>query len=648
MANTPRIIVVGGGLAGLAAAMKVAEAGIAVDIFSLVPVKRSHSACAQGGINGAVNTKGEGDSPWIHFYDTVKGGEFINHQPLCKGMAYAAPSIIYMMDRMGVPFNRTPEGNIDFRRFGGTLHHRTAFSGASTGQQLLYALDEQVRRFEAQGLVRKFETHEYLGMVKNGAGVCRGIVAMDQRTMKVEAFEAEAVILATGGPGLVYGRSTNSMTNTGSAAASAYIEGVKYANGEFIQIHPTAIPGSDKLRLMSEAARGEGGRVWVPRTPNDARHPNEIPMEERYYFLEEKYPLFGNLVPRDVASREIYNVVINENLGVDGKDQVYLDLSEKPREFLDTKLGGIMEIYEKFVGDDPREQAMKIFPAVHYSMGGLWVDYAATEEGFIDEGDPRNHMTNVPGFYAAGECEYQYHGANRLGANALLSCIYAGLLSGPSAVAHAANSNGEGEDFATIAKDAVAQWENRFSSIRGMSGSVNPYQLHLELAQHMLDKVLIVRENKQLDETLEAIEDIAARWNDIGLPDDSGVMNQSLAFVHQLWHMIELARIITKGARMRDEFRGSHYKPEFEIQQPADLKPEDFKVYGEAKADPAFDGNWSSVGLKPEHIDYFDAFAKQNDEWLKTTIATPAESGPEISYEPVDIRDIEPIPRKYD
>ena len=398
MANN-RVLVVGGGLAGLSATMKLAELGVAVDLLSLTPVKRSHSVCAQGGINSVNDqTRQQGDNEWNHFDDTIYGGDFLQNQPPVKEMAYWAPKVIDLMDRLGVTFNRTPEGYIDRRRFGGTLYKRTAFAGATTGQQLLYALDEQVRRWEVEGLVKKYEFWDFLGPILDDNGRCVGAVAQDMVSMEIRSFAADAVVVATGGCGLIYGRSTMSVFCTGSAASRCFQAGAKYGNGEFIQVHPTAIPGADKLRLMSESARGEGGRVWVPRKPNDTRAPKQIPASERYFFLEERFPKYGNLVPRDIATREIFNICVNEGLSVDPTRMcVYLDLTHIPRHELDRKLGGILEIYEKFQGVDPREEPMKIFPAVHYSMGGLWVDYEANGEGGLLPGSPRNQSTNVPG-----------------------------------------------------------------------------------------------------------------------------------------------------------------------------------------------------------------------------------------------------------
>ncbi len=619
-----RFIVVGGGLAGLMTVTKLTEAGYHVDLFSVVPVKRSHSVCAQGGINGAVNTKGEGDSTDIHFYDTVKGGDFLAHQPLCKDMCYNAPAIIYLMDRMGVTFNRTAEGIIDFRRFGGTLYHRTAFAGATTGQQLLYALDEQVRRREVQGLVHKYETWEYLGMVKDADGVCRGIVAVDHDTLEIRAFRADAVVLATGGPGLIFGRSTNSVINTGSAVSSAYQQGAKYANGEFIQIHPTAIPGYDKLRLMSESARGEGGRIWVPRQKNDTRDPREIPENERWYFLEERHPRFGNLVPRDIATQEIYEICINDGYGVGGGNMVYLDLTHIPREELDRKLAGIMEIYEKFQGEDPRDVPMKIFPAVHYSMGGLWVDYERTADGLLDRDSPRNHMTNIPGLYAAGECEYQYHGANRLGANALLSCLFAGTVTGPAAIQFAKSmKNSAADEPSRIYEEEETKWRERFDAIRAMEGTINPFDLHHDLGELMIRTCTIVRNNEDLAQAVEALNGLSERWKECNSLDISRARNQSVVFINQLWNMIELAKVIAKGALLRDECRGSHYKPAFKLEQPKDVN-------------------------SPEYKEFLAKWKENNRKWLKTTIAQWTAEGPQISYEEVDTSLIEPVPRRYD
>ncbi|MFA3775516.1 succinate dehydrogenase flavoprotein subunit [Bacillus safensis] len=574
------IIVVGGGLAGLMATIKAAEAGTAVQLFSIVPVKRSHSVCAQGGINGAVNTKGEGDSPYEHFDDTVYGGDFLANQPPVKAMCEAAPSIIHLLDRMGVMFNRTPEGLLDFRRFGGTQHHRTAFAGATTGQQLLYALDEQVRRYEVAGLVTKYEGWEFLGTVLDDEEVCRGIVAQNLTTMEIESFRSDAVIMATGGPGIVFGKSTNSMINTGSAASIVYQQGAHYANGEFIQIHPTAIPGDDKLRLMSESARGEGGRVW---TYKDGKP---------WYFLEEKYPAYGNLVPRDIATREIFDVCVEQKLGINGENMVYLDLSHKDPKELDIKLGGIIEIYEKFMGDDPRKLPMKIFPAVHYSMGGLWVDY--------------DQMTNIKGLFAAGECDYSMHGGNRLGANSLLSAIYGGMVAGPNAVKYISGLEKSAEDLSSATFDsAVKKEQEKWDNILSMDGTENAYVLHKELGEWMTDNVTVVRYNDKLLKTDQKIEELMERYKKININDTASWSNQGAAFTRQLDNMLQLARVITIGAYNRNESRGAHYKPEF-----------------------------------PERND---------EEFLKTTMATfkGKNQKPAFHYEDVDVSLIAPRKRDY-
>lgn len=598
-----RVIVVGGGLAGLMTTIKLAEAGIPVDLFSLVPVKRSHSVCAQGGINGAKNTKGEGDSPEIHFDDTIYGGDFLANQPPVKAMCYAAPGIIDLMDRMGVMFNRTPEGLLDFRRFGGTLHHRTAYAGATTGQQLLYALDEQVRRHEVAGLVKKYELWEFMRFVQDSQGICRGIVATDIRTLETHTFRADAVVLCTGGPGMVFGRSTNSIINTGAAGSRAYQQGVVYANGEFVQVHPTAIPGEDKLRLMSESARGEGGRVWVwgdsskvyanPFIRDDQGNPKKFQCGETgkpWYFLEEMYPKYGNLVPRDVATREIFMICTQMGMGINGENKVYLDLSHKDPNELTRKLGGILGIYEKFVGVDPRKEPMEIFPAVHYSMGGLWCDF--------------NQMTNIPGLFAGGEADYQYHGANRLGANSLMSCLFAGMVLGPQIKTYLSNLPSTAEEAdSSIFEEARKIEEADLAAISSMNGKENAHKMWLELGFEMTRNVTIVRYNKGLEEAYQKLHEFEERWKNIDVLDDSRTYNTSILFAKQLRDMFHLAKAITAGALARNESRGAHYKPEF-----------------------------------PDRND---------DEWLKTTMATFTPEGPKLDYEPVDIGLIQPRARKY-
>ncbi len=582
-----RVVVVGGGLAGLMTVIKLCEAKVPVDLLSLVPVKRSHSVCAQGGINASVNTKGEGDSPQVHLEETAYGGDFLADQPPIKAMAEAAPGIVYMLDRMGVPFNRTPEGLLDFRRFGGTLFHRTAFAGATTGQQLLYALDEQVRRFETmdatdehgvsipgEKLVRKWEFWDFLSVVQDDAGACVGCIAQDMKSMQVKSFPADAVVLATGGNGIIFGRATLSVICTGTAASAVYQQGAIYANGELIQVHPTAIPGADKLRLISESARGEGGRVWVPKDAKDTRGPREIPEKDRDYFLERMYPGYGNLVPRDIASRALFKVCFHEGRGIrnektgKNENEVYLDLTHKDEAFLRSKLAGILEIYEKFAGTDPYKNPMKVFPAVHYSMGGLWVDYEKDARGSLKTGSPRNHSTNIPGLYAVGECDFAYHGANRLGANSLLSCIWGGMATGPAVATYRKNLEKSALDLpSSVFEKAQKREQDKYEGIlkmnQGKEKTENPYRLHQELGDAMLRDCTIERHNAKLDKVIEKIGELDERAKNVKCTDDSPRVNQGAQFVRHLQNMLVLARVIAQGARNRDESRGAHYKPDF-------------------------------------------------------------------------------------
>lgn len=574
-----KFCVVGGGLAGLMAALKIAEAGHEVDLFSLFEVKRSHSACAQGGINASLNTKGQDDSIQQHIYDTIYGGDFLANQPAAKRLCEAAPGIIWMFDRMGVTFSRTPEGNLDLRLFGGVKKMRTAFAGATTGQQLLYGADSQVRRYEDSGLIKKYEWWEFLSIVKDSDGVCRGITAMDLRSGEVDCFRYDAVIMATGGLGLIYGQSTNSTNSTGAAASRCYQQGCHFANGEFIQIHPTAIPGDDKNRLMSEAARGEGGRIWT------------IKDGKPWYFLEEKYPAYGNTVPRDIASREIFHVVKELGYQLDGEDVVYLDLTHKDPAFLQRRLGGILEIYEKFVGDDPKKVPMKIFPSVHYAMGGMWSDW-------------ETHMTNIPGLFAAGECEYSYHGANRLGANSLLSAAHSGMIAGPAAIAYANGLKKNAEDMSDEIYNTEGKRQTEINeNLMKCEGKENAFKLHNELGTTMKDSAGVVRYNDKLKITEDKIKELLDRFKDVNLHENAKWASLPLQFARQVHDMIVLAHVIAGGAYKRNESRGAHYKPDF---------------------------------------------PKRDDEnWQKTTMAKYTPQAPEFWYEDIDLSIVETVERKY-
>jgi succinate dehydrogenase / fumarate reductase flavoprotein subunit len=411
---------------------------------------------------------------------------------------------------------------------------------------------------------------------------------MDLRTMELRTFPADAIIICTGGNGAIFGKSTNSVVCTGSAQSALYQQGAVYANGEFIQVHPTAIPGEDKLRLMSESARGEGGRVWVPKDKNDKRAPRSIPESERWYFLEEWYPKYGNLVPRDVATRAIFKVVYEYGMGIDGQPQVYLDLTHIDKATLNRKLEGILEIYEKFVGDDPREVPMKIFPGMHYTMGGLWVDF--------------NQQTNLPGVFAAGEADYSIHGANRLGANSLLSCIYGGFVAGPQALQYARSlpaQEGDGGHAAELER------QHEFNQhLLTNAGDQNPFRIWRELGETMTKHATIIRYNAGLEEADAKILELMDRYRCINLSDKSQWANTTFAFARQLWNMLELARVIVQGAHLRDESRGAHYKPDF-----------------------------------PE----------RNDErFLKTTMASFKDGAPAFDWQDIDIQFIKPRPRRYD
>jgi succinate dehydrogenase / fumarate reductase flavoprotein subunit len=628
MKRARSVIVVGGGLGGLFATLRLAEAGHRVQLFSLFEVMRSHSVCAQGGINAVLDTKGEADSIGQHILDTIKGGGYLANQPPVKSLCEQAPALIRTFERMGVVFSRTPEGQLDQRLFGGVKHRRTCFAGASTGQQLLYSLDQQVRRLESEQQVVKFEWWEFLAIVKDDNGRCRGMVAMNLRSLEVRAFPADAVVLATGGFGQIYApQTTNSTSSTGAAASRVFQQGARFANAEFFQFHPTAMIGDDKTRLMSEAARGEGGRIWVPRQAGDRREPLAIPDAERFYFLEDWYPSYGNTVPRDLASRAIWKVTRELGLGVGGQDQVYLDLTHLDPRQVETRLGAILSIYRKFAGVDPLATPMTIFPAAHYAMGGLWVDFDKdTGTGGLKAGSPRNHATSIPGLYACGECDYAYHGANRLGANSLLSAAFSGRLAGEATAAYVNGLDAAADTSAQTAFEAEIRYQNQINHhFIHADGDQNPYELHQRLGALMTDAVGVVRENSQLAQAAEQLVKLEQAFARLRLGEANPWANHTLAYARQVFDMVKLAQVVTASALARDECRGAHHKPAFEDQPPEHSQ----------SGDEAFE-------------DYRIRWKETNRVWLKTTFADYHHDGPRIGYEAVDTSLIKPEqPRDY-
>lgn len=603
---TKEVVVVGGGLAGLSATLKLAELGCRVTLVSLTKVKRSHSVCAQGGINAAMGPHNDGDSPLMHAYETIKGGDFLADQPPVYEMCQAAPRIIHMLDRFGCPFNRTAEGDLDFRGFGGTLFKRTAFCGGSTGQQLMYTLDEQVRRYEVKGVVRKCEFQEFMRLVRDDEGRTRGIVVMDLFNLKLDVLRADAVIVASGGPGVLFKPSTNSTFCTGAANGRLFMQGMHYANGEFIQIHPSSVPGEDKARLISESVRGEGGRFWVPGDASKTvAGPEGQPFVcgetgKPWYFLEELYPAYGNLVPRDIAARVVMQVC-DAGLGIDGKTQVYLDVTQLSSH-LQHRLESVLDIYQKFTGEDPRKVPMRIYPSVHYSMGGAWVDWPAADAS--DRSSRFRQMTNISGLFNCGESDHQYHGANRLGANSLMSCIFGGLTAGAEAERYLQTLSQSYSDMPEAIYDRELAAESAFKqNLMNEEGDQNAYVLHDELSQVMVRYTTVWRDNAGLHKAINLIKEIREKYERVALDDRGRFANQGYIFANQLKAMLEIALVVAKGALLRNESRGSHHKTEF-----------------------------------PQRDD---------KHWLKTTIAKWQADEPDISYMPIDLSYWDPVGRDY-
>ncbi len=574
-ANKYKVIVIGTGLAGASASATLAEHGFNVHAFSFhESPRRAHSIAAQGGINAAKNYKSDGDSVMRLFYDTIKGGDFRSREENVYRLAEISKNIIDQCVAQGVPFAREYGGLLDNRSFGGVQVSRTFYARGQTGQQLLLGAYSALSRQIEKKKVVFYPRHDMLDVVLVD-GKAKGIVTRNLVNGKVETHSADIVILATGGYSNVYYLSTNAMASNVTANWRAHRKGALFANPSFTQIHPTCIPVKNdfqsKLTLMSESLRNDG-RVWVPKKKNDQRKPTEIPEEERDYYLERIYPAFGNLVPRDVASRRAKEVC-DEGRGIGPTGfAVYLDfqkaIKEKGEDFIREKYGNLFDMYQNITNENPYETPMKIYPAVHYTMGGLWVDY--------------NLMTTIKGLFSIGESNFSDHGANRLGASALMQ----GLADGYFVVPHTAM------DFlakeAPLMKDitdrpefkeAKDKTEVEINRLMKVEGKMAVDEVHRELGKIVWDKIGMARNEAGLKEALAEIPKIKEKfWNDISIPGSDKDVNQELEKALRVKDFIELAELMAFDALDRNESCGAHFREEYQTEEnEAERNDQDFK-----------------------------------------------------------------------
>ncbi len=554
------IIVVGTGLAGGSAAATLAELGYNIKSFCFQDSpRRAHSIAAQGGINAAKNYHNDGDSIYRLFYDTVKGGDFRSREANVYRLAQISVNIIDQCVAQGVPFAREYSGYLDNRSFGGAQVSRTFYARGQTGQQLLLGAYQALERQIGQGRVTMFQRTEMLDLIVVD-GCARGIVTRDLVTGKIESHFADAVVLATGGYGNVYYLSTNAKGSNATAIWRAYKRGALFANPCFTQIHPTCIPVSgdyqSKLTLMSESLRNDG-RVWVPLKKGDKRPPNQIAEGERDYYLERRYPSFGNLVPRDVASRNA-KVVCDEGRGVGESGlAVYLDFRDAIQrlgaDVIKDRYGNLFEMYERITGEDPYHVPMRIYPAIHYTMGGLWVDY--------------NLMTTIPGLYAIGEANFSDHGANRLGASALMQGLADGYFVLPNTINDYIASTKLGKVDASHpaveeAERGVAELEKKLLGIQG-TRSVDSY--HRELGKLMWDYCGMSRTADGLKHAQAEIVSLREQfWSDVRVMGAGEELNQSLEKAGRVADFFELAELMCRDALHRNESCGGHFREEYQ------------------------------------------------------------------------------------
>ncbi len=591
------IIVVGTGLAGASAAATLAELGYSVKAFCFQDsARRAHSIAAQGGINAAKNYQNDGDSTYRLFYDTIKGGDYRAREGNVYRLAEVSASIIDQCVAQGVPFAREYGGLLSNRSFGGTQVQRTFYAAGQTGQQLLLGAYSGLQRQVGLGTVKMYSRHEMLDVVVID-GQCRGIIARNLVTGEIERHFGHAVLLCTGGYGNVFYLSTNAMGSNVTAAWKAHRKGAFFGNPCFTQIHPTCIPVSgdhqSKLTLMSESLRNDG-RIWVPKKKDDNRPANQIPEDERDYYLERRYPAFGNLVPRDIASRAAKERC-DAGYGVGtSKMAVYLDYSaaiqrygkaeanklnihdasaekitELGKAVVKEKYGNLFDMYKQITGEDPYEVPMRIYPAVHYTMGGLWVDY--------------NLMTTVPGLYALGEANFSDHGANRLGASALMQGLADGYFVIPYTIgAYLANeirTNAISTDHPAFV-EAEKQVTDRIAKLLSIKGKTSPETFHKRLGKIMWDKCGMARNEAGLKEAISEIQALKKEfWSDVRVMGDADEFNPELDKAGRVADFIELGELMCRDALNRNESCGGHFREEYQTEEGEALRDDENYMY---------------------------------------------------------------------
>jgi succinate dehydrogenase / fumarate reductase flavoprotein subunit len=593
------VIVVGSGLAGGSAAATLGELGYNVKCFCFQDSpRRAHSIAAQGGINAAKNYQNDGDSIYRLFYDTIKGGDFRSRESNVYRLAEVSVNIIDQCVAQGVPFAREYGGTLANRSFGGAQVSRTFYARGQTGQQLLLGCYQALERQVDAGRVEMFYRHEMLDLVVIG-GRARGIVTRNLVTGSIDCHVADAVVLATGGYGNVFYLSTNAKGSNATAVWRAYKRGAGFGNPCFTQIHPTCIPQSgdyqSKLTLMSESLRNDG-RIWVPKQKGDTRNPNDIPEEERDYYLERIYPAFGNLCPRDIASRAA-KMMCDQGYGVGpGGRGVYLDFKEAigrlGRKTIEERYGNLFEMYERITGEDPYTVPMRIYPAVHYTMGGLWVDY--------------NLQSTIPGLFVLGEANFSDHGANRLGASALMQGLADGYFIIPYTIGHflaqvkPGDVSAEQEEF-RAARQEVEQRTRRLLSIRGKK-TVDDF--HRELGKIMWEYCGMARNAAGLKHALEKIPGLREEfWQNVNVPGSGEELNQSLEKAGRVADFFELAELMCLDALEREESCGGHFREEHQTEE-GEAKRDDERFCHVAVWEHTGDGQRPARHVEPLNFEF--------------------------------------------